>query len=129
MIYTTYFAKLKSLPNNIIPISICGKAPSWYTGLQYKKLAPKFDFFMKWKETQDNDYYIEHFQKEVLDVLDPFDVIREIEDKICDGKIILSPINFALVCYEKTGDFCHRHLVARWLIAQGINCKEYEGEL
>lgn len=129
MIYTTYFAKLKSLPNNIIPISICGKAPSWYTGLQYKKLAPKFDFFMKWKETQDNDYYIEHFQKEVLDVLDPFDVIREIENKICDGKIILSPINFALVCYEKPGDFCHRHLVARWLIAQGINCKEYEGEL
>lgn len=129
MIYTTYFAKLKSLPNNIIPISICGKAPSWYTGLQYKKLAPKFDFFMKWKETQDNDYYIEHFQKEVLDVLDPFDVIREIEDKICDSKIILSPINFALVCYEKPGDFCHRHLVARWLIAQGINCKEYEGEL
>ncbi len=129
MIYTTYFAKLKSLPNNIIPISICGKAPSWYTGLQYKKLAPKFDFFMKWEKTQDNDYYIEHFQKEVLDVLDPFDVIREIEDKICDGKIILSPINFALVCYEKQGDFCHRHLVARWLIAQGINCKEYEGEL
>ena len=84
---------------------------------------------MKWKETQDNDYYIEHFQKEVLDVLDPFDVIREIENKICDGKIILSPINFALVCYEKPGDFCHRHLVARWLIAQGINCKEYEGEL
>lgn len=129
MIYTTYFAKLKSLPNNIIPISICGKAPSWYTGLQYKKLAPKFDFFMKWKKTQDNDYYIEHFQKEVLDVLDPFDVIREIEDKICDAKIILSPINFALVCYEKPGDFCHRHLVAQWLIAQGINCKEYEGEL
>lgn len=129
MIYTTYFAKLKSLPNNIIPISICGKAPSWYTGLQYKKLAPKFDFFMKWKETQDNDYYIEHFQKEVLDVLDPFDVIREIEDKICDGKIILSAINFALVCYEKPGDFCHRHLVCKWLNAQGIQCREYEGEL
>lgn len=129
MIYTTYFAKLKSLPKNIIPISICGKAPSWYTGLQYKKLAPKFDFFMKWKETRDNNYYIEHFQKEVLDALDPFDVIREIEDKICDGKIILSPINFALVCYEKPSEFCHRHLVAQWLKAQGIKCEEYEGEL
>ena len=30
MIYTSYFAKLKSLPENIIPISICGKAPDWY---------------------------------------------------------------------------------------------------
>ena len=62
MIYTTYFDKLKSLPENIIPISICGKAPDWYKGLQYKKLAPKYYFFMKWKETQDNNYYIEHYQ-------------------------------------------------------------------
>ena len=51
MIYTSYFAKLKSLPDNIVPISICGKAPDWYEGLQYKKLAPKYDFFMKWKKT------------------------------------------------------------------------------
>ena len=50
MIYTTYFAKLKDLPDYIIPISICGKAPDWYKGLQYKKLAPKYDFFMKWKK-------------------------------------------------------------------------------
>lgn len=40
MIYTTYFAKLKSLPKDIIPISICGKAPTGYKGLEYKKLAP-----------------------------------------------------------------------------------------
>lgn len=127
MIYTTYFAKLKSLPENVIPISICGKAPSWYTGLQYKKLAPKYGFFMKWKETHDNDYYIKHFQKEVLDLLDPFDVVREIEDKITDGRIILSPINFALVCYEKPSDFCHRHLVADWLNKNGIPCEEFVG--
>lgn len=30
MIYTSYFAKLNKLPKNITPISICGKAPSWY---------------------------------------------------------------------------------------------------
>ena len=50
MIYTSYFAKLDSLPNNIVPISICGKAPDWYKGLQYKKLAPKWNFFKIWKE-------------------------------------------------------------------------------
>lgn len=36
MIYTSYFGKLKNLPKEIIPISICGKAPDWWTGLQYK---------------------------------------------------------------------------------------------
>lgn len=52
MIYTTYFSKVKKLPKNVIPISICGKAPDSWTGLQYKKLAPKFSFFKVWKETQ-----------------------------------------------------------------------------
>ena len=51
MIYTTYFAQLRNLPESIIPVSICGKAPSWYKGFQYKKLAPKYDFFMEWKRT------------------------------------------------------------------------------
>lgn len=126
MIYTTYFAKLKSLPKNIVPVSICAKVPDWYTGLQYKKLAPKYDSFVEWKKNHDNDYYIERFQKEVLDLLDPSDVIREIEDKIRDGKIILSPVNFALVCYEKSSDFCHRHLVAEWLKKNGIACEEWD---
>lgn len=63
MVYTSYFAKLKSLPDNIVPISICAKAPDWYKGLQYKKLAPKYDFFIKWKENHDNDYYIKCFNE------------------------------------------------------------------
>ena len=70
MIYTSYFANLKSLPDNIIPVSICGKAPEWYKGLQYKKLAPKYDFFTEWKKNHDNDYYIKCFQEQVLNTLD-----------------------------------------------------------
>lgn len=42
MIFTTYFAQLRNLPENIVSVSICGRAPDWYTGLQYKKLAPKW---------------------------------------------------------------------------------------
>ena len=35
MIYTSYFAMLKRIPaDTIVPISICGKAPDWYKGLQ-----------------------------------------------------------------------------------------------
>ena len=68
MIYTSYFAKLKQIEElNIIPVSICGRCPDWYKGNQYKKLAPNYKFFMEWKQNQDNDFYIEHFQKEILD--------------------------------------------------------------
>lgn len=119
MIYTSYFAKLKSLSDNIVPISICAKAPSWYSGLQYKKLAPKYDFFMKWKENHDNDYYIKCFNEQVLDKLDPVKVYWELcnlaqSDEIC------------LICYEKPADFCHRHLVADWLRNRGFDIEEYK---
>ena len=121
MIYTTYFAKLKSLPKNIIPISICGKAPDWYKGLQYKKLAPKYDFFMKWKENHDNDYYTKCFKEQVLDNLNVDDVIYDLVGilDVNEGVVI------ALVCYEKPSDFCHRHLVAKWLLENGYPCKEW----
>lgn len=78
MVYTSYFAKLKSLPDNIVPISICAKAPDWYKGLQYKKLAPKYDFFMKWKENHDNDYYTKCFNEQVLNPLFVTRVLRDI---------------------------------------------------
>lgn len=133
MIYTTYFANVKNLPSNIIPISIAGKAPEGWNGLEYKKLAPKWSFFSVWKETQDNDYYIEHYQKEVLDVLDvvrtlhelhgllPYEVKVDIQSSVWSN----SDWHIALICYEKSSDFCHRHLVADWLNANGIECKEF----
>ena len=124
MIYTSYFAKLKSLPDNIIPISICGKAPDWYKGLQYKKLAPKYDFFMKWKENHDNDYYIKCFNEQVLSTLKADDVVFELTDIVYYIKG--TDMDIALICYEKPSDFCHRHLVADWLNQNGFKCEEYK---
>ena len=126
MIYTSYFAKLKSLPDHIIPISICGKAPDWYKGLQYKKLAPKYDFFMKWKENHDNDYYIKCFNEQVLDKLDSRSVYVDLWH-LCDQTMQTEP-DICLVCYEKPTDFCHRHLVADWLNKHGCECKEWEDD-
>lgn len=121
MIYTSYFAKLKSLPPNIIPISICGKAPDWYTGFQYKKLAPKYDFFMKWKDNHDNDYYIKCFNEQVLDKLNAAEVVLDF------SRILfrIGKIDVCLICYEKPNEFCHRHLVADWLNREGFECREW----
>ena len=132
MIYTSYFAKLKSLPEHIIPISICGKAPEWYKGLQYKKLAPKYDFFMEWKKNHDNDYYIKCFKEQVLDKLNVDDVVKELDSLLIDVTTtpnykvdsMLVP-RIALICYEKPSDFCHRHLVAAWFNKNLVACEEY----
>ena len=120
MIYTSYFGNLKKLPNNITPIAICGKSPNWYGGLEYKKLAPKYDFFMKWKENHDNEYYVRNFEERVLNTLNPDTVINELFS-------LANSENIVLICYEKPGDFCHRHLVSKWLNENGILCQEYGG--
>lgn len=119
MIYTSYFAKLKKLPTNIIPIAICGKSPEWYKGLQYKVLAPRYWFFREWKKTHDNDFYIENFNKEILSLLDPHEIVKKL-------KQIANSDDIALICYEKPEDFCHRHLVAEWLNKYGYDVKEWQ---
>lgn len=122
MIYTSYFAKTKKLPDSIVPISIAGKSPAGYEGLEYKKLAPKIGFFKEWKETKDNDYYVKHFKEEVTDTLNPHKVVSQLFN-MTGGKDI------ALICYEKPEDFCHRHLVAKWLRETGYFVEEWDPEM
>ena len=118
MIYTTYFYNLRNIPKSIIPISIAGKSPDWYKGLEYKKLAPKYSFFKIWKETKNNNYYIKCFRDQVLSLLNAEDVFDELI-------AIAGTDKFVLVCYEKPDDFCHRHLVAEWFKENGYDCMEF----
>lgn len=112
-IYTSYFAKSKDLPKDISQIAICGGVPFWWKGIWYKKVAPRIKFFQEWKKNHDNEFYIKHFNDEVLSQRNPDDVVKELfamangAEKIC------------LMCYEKPEDFCHRHLVADWINKTG----------
>lgn len=74
---------------------------------------------MEWKETHDNAYYVEHFEREVLDELDA-DTEFKILSALSGGR------TFALICYERPGDFCHRHLVADWFRKNGYRCEEVD---
>ena len=137
MIYTSYFGVLKKLPANVIPVSICGKAPAWYSGIQYKKLAPKYGFFMEWKLNHDNEYYKQCFREQVLTPRKQKEVISELLSLLPENiKMELESENLtidksqkyhiAFICYEKPGDFCHRFQVANWFKEAGINVEEYK---
>lgn len=112
--YTGYYAKIKQYEKaGLVTVSIAGRAPEFYKGAEYKKVAPRWSFFNEWKNGShkgDNKYYIEHFNAEVLDKLTPEQVLNEIVEAAG-----VESENIILLCYEKPGDFCHRHLVARWL--------------
>lgn len=118
-IYTSYFGKLRHLPKDIVPISICGKAPEWYTGLEYKRLAPKYKFFKEYKQDHDAKKYTENYYDEVLRDLLHHEALLSLM-RLSKGKDV------CLLCYEKPEDFCHRHIVAKWFNDYGIKCEEYE---
>ena len=62
-IYTTYFAKLKKLPRNIVPVSICRYPPSVFKGIQYKKLAPTGEILSSFKNNEEKTAYIEQYNE------------------------------------------------------------------
>ena len=114
---TSYFANLKNVKN---PLSICGKAPDWYLGPQFKMLAPKYSFFAQYKAGEiDEAEYTVQFKKQVLAQLNPQWVYKLIVSQYGD--------DVTLLCYEKPGDFCHRHIVSAWLSEHnGIHITELE---
>ena len=96
---TSYFAKYKG--ENAI--SIAGNCPDWFKGREYKKLAPKYNWWKKWRdESLSEEWYKEQYYKTILDKLDARQVYEELgEDAV-------------LLCWEKSGKFCHRHLITDW---------------
>lgn len=126
MIYTSYFGRLKQLSFEIVPVSICVKPPVWYRGLQYKKLAPSYDILMEYKRDPNIERYTRRFQKEILDRLDPEEVVKDLNTLI---KSDTHTFEAALMCYEKPTDFCHRQLVAEWLIKNNFEVEELSAAL
>lgn len=109
MFFTSYFGNIRNIPDCLVPISISGKAPEWYKGLEFKKFAPSWDIFSDWKYNHhDNNIYTMRFGKERLAILNPDETIFEIL-QLTKGK------DACFLCYERPGEFCHRHLVADWL--------------
>ncbi len=101
--------------NDSNAVSICGKSPNWYFGREYKKLAPKYWFFKKYKEDGDEEFYTEQYYKEVLNGLDAKETFEIL------GK------DSILICYENYNQFCHRFIVAEWLEKElGIEIREME---
>ena len=111
MIYTSYFGKVKELDLGLYtPIAICGKAVDGWQFPQYKRLAPSWSIYSEYKlHGGTEERYIERYKAEILGKLSIDKVVDDLYSMTADGT---DPV---LICYEKPGDFCHRHLVAEWL--------------
>ena len=119
MIYTTYFSKLRNLPPDIVPISITLFPPKNWGGLQYTALAPSPKMLFAFKNGMTEDAYRLGYNF-ILSSLRPDQVVKDLFSLASGAKDI------ALVCYEKSSDFCHRHLVAEWLNQHGYHAAEFD---
>lgn len=116
MIYTTYFSSKKYNKEQGISIS---RWNNFWDGKAYPDLFPSESLLKWWKsvpeELQWKNYYQQlyftYYKQETLDKLDPHKVAADLENKV-------------LLCYEKSTDFCHRHIVAAWLRHYGYEVEE-----
>lgn len=113
-IYTTYFANLRHLPASVTPICIALYPPKGTVIAKYPALAPTPDILREYKASACMDEkdrqarYIKRYYQEVLSRLSPRQVIADL-------KQLSQNQDIALVCFEKSQDFCHRHLAISWL--------------
>ena len=114
MIYTSYFANIKKLPKDLKLVSIARGTPKRFIGSRCEELAPSWDIVMMIKNNPSRVTKV-HYIKEYEKQLEKLDV--NAYGKTLDGCVLL--------CYEKPEDFCHRHLVARWLKINGYKCEEF----
>lgn len=109
--YTSYYAKKGIDP---LAVSISAKAPSYFKGRWYLKLAPTWDMIngIKHGGWSERDYTAAYMEK--LEDLDP----QQVVDELADGSFLL--------CYEVPTDFCHRHIAAEWIESEtGILVREW----
>ena len=120
-IWTGYYAKMKKYKEiGLVPVSIAYGTPIWYEGETCFELAPPRKLLMKYKDgVISSDEYATEYNS-FLGKVDWSMIIEKlfkISDKH-DGS------DLVLVCFEKSGDFCHRHLLAEYLTKHGLKVEE-----
>lgn len=113
MIFTSYFNNIQNLQKlgyqNFI--SIAGQAPKWYMFNKYIPLMPKYSW---WKEWHDYKLSINWYQQKYFNT-----VLRNLNINTVILDLGNNPI---LLCHQLPNQFCHRHLVAKWLNMNGHKC-------
>lgn len=119
MIYTSYFANHRNF-GDLRPISIARYSPKWFecdsiVDTQFRNLAPdkKLLTDYKYNNLSSVDYAVRYINL-IIDI--KFNVMYETYE------------NSVFLCYEKEGDFCHRHVLRFYMKRLGFNVQELEGK-
>lgn len=113
MIYTSYFSKYRGENG----ISIARTQPMKNGVPYFKELEefrpPKFllDGYKSGEITKKE--FVHYYKNIVLRGRNPIGWGKRLQGKV-------------LLCWEKPGDFCHRHIISDWLMNAGFEVKEWD---
>ena len=115
-IYTSYFGNSKKLnASNIKIICVAIGRPKFIQAPQMLNVCPTR--YMVSGPCSREEYL--RLYDQILAKQDARQVVKQIE-MLSGGQDV------ALCCYEKPGDFCHRHILAKWITdSTGIEVKEF----
>lgn len=112
MILTSYFSNWRKFPENTKIISVSRFPPKWAKfDEQLNELAPSSNLLMRYKNNEINEEDYEREYLIQLSQLNVFDIAAKIQGSV-------------LLCFEKSGEFCHRNLIRKWLKENGIESEE-----
>jgi Domain of unknown function DUF488 len=99
MIFTSYWSLVKRVPN---PISISLTSPGWWRGIEIDELKPTWELLNAYKANKlDNSHYVKEY-------------VRLLRERRVNARSIVRmlPKECTLMCWEKSGRFCHRRVFA-----------------
>ena len=131
MIYTGYFAIIRKLPENVIPISIARWQPKWLKDNPIpviSNLAPSAELLNQYHNLNNEEVYTKKYLSEINKYSEN-DILQMINTAANTDHIETDPKQHVMLCcYEKASDFCHRHLLAKYLNEHGLNIEEIDIE-
>lgn len=115
-IYTSYFANSKKLnAAGVKVICVAIGRPRFLSVPQMLNVCPTR--YMVSGPCSREEYL--RLYDQILAKQDAHQVVKQIE-------MLSGGNDVALCCYEKPGDFCHRHILAKWITDNtGIEVKEF----
>lgn len=112
-VYTSYYAKMSRDLHGMVPVAISTSVPAWFPWIteNLRILVPGWDLVMGIKDGRITEEQYRERYKAKLAGIDKEKVWKDLKNISARN----GNRDVVLLCYEKAGSFCHRHLVAEWL--------------
>lgn len=105
-IYTSNYRASRALSEtDYLLVSISRRSPKHWAGAQCKDFAPSSSLLAQYHRGMSEVEYTDRYRQEIDELSDFYSVFVQLA-KLAKGRDIV------LLCYEKKGDFCHRHILS-----------------